>query len=144
MRNNFLEKSCTKCGGETIPKPFLKSLKLSIFLDLYLKVLHSYIFFQEQFRQHNQTIKNGNQLFKDPHIKWEFLKYQIRRFTIRFSKMRAKEEQKQREELEANLKLLEENHSTEENQCLYDKCKQDLEKIYDNIAEKVKNPRNFS
>ena len=27
-------------------------------------------------------------------MKWEFLKYQIRKFTIRFSKTRAKEEQK--------------------------------------------------
>ena len=37
--------------------------------------------------------------------------------------MHAKEERKQREELEATLKLLEKNRSTEENQCLYDKCK---------------------
>ena len=49
--------------------------------------------------------------------------------------MRAKEERKQREELETTLKLLERNFSTEENQSLYDKCKQDLEEIYDNIAE---------
>ena len=46
--------------------------------------------------------------------------------------MRAKEERKQREELEATLKLLEKNLLIEENQCLYDKCKRDLEEIYDN------------
>ena len=34
------------------------------------------------------------------------LKFQIRNVTISFSKMRAKEERKQREELEATLKLL--------------------------------------
>ena len=34
------------------------------------------------------------------------IKFQIRKVTIRFSKMRAKEERKQREELEATLKLL--------------------------------------
>ena len=33
MRNIFLQKSCTKCGGETIPRPFSKKLKLSISLD---------------------------------------------------------------------------------------------------------------
>ena len=33
MRNSFLEKSCTKCGGETIPRPFSKKSKLSISLD---------------------------------------------------------------------------------------------------------------
>ena len=33
MRNTFLEKSCTKGGGETIPRPFSKKPKLSISLD---------------------------------------------------------------------------------------------------------------
>ena len=33
MRNIFLEKSNTKCGGETIPRPFYNNWKLRIFLD---------------------------------------------------------------------------------------------------------------
>ena len=33
MRNVFLEKSYTKCGGETSPRPFPEKLKLSIPLD---------------------------------------------------------------------------------------------------------------
>ena len=33
IRNFFLEKSCTKRGGETIPRPFSKKLELSISLD---------------------------------------------------------------------------------------------------------------
>ena len=33
MRNIFLEKSSTKCGGQTSPKPFSGKLKLGIFLD---------------------------------------------------------------------------------------------------------------
>ena len=33
MKQFFLEKSYTKCGGETVPRPFYKKLKLSIFLD---------------------------------------------------------------------------------------------------------------
>ena len=33
MRNIFLEKSYTKCGGETIPRPFSKKSKLSLSLD---------------------------------------------------------------------------------------------------------------
>ena len=33
MRNIFLDKSCTKCAGETIPRPFSKKSKLSISLD---------------------------------------------------------------------------------------------------------------
>ena len=30
MRNIFLEKSCTKCGGETSPRPFLKNQNWAI------------------------------------------------------------------------------------------------------------------
>ena len=37
-RNIFLEKSNTKYGGETIPRPFSKNSKLSIFLDQQFKV----------------------------------------------------------------------------------------------------------
>ena len=33
MRNIFLEKSYTKCAGETIPRPSSKKSKLSIFLN---------------------------------------------------------------------------------------------------------------
>ena len=33
MTNIFLEKSFTKCGGETSPRPFSEKLKLSISLD---------------------------------------------------------------------------------------------------------------
>ena len=35
LRNIFLERSYTKCGGETIPRPFPKKSKLSISLDQY-------------------------------------------------------------------------------------------------------------
>ena len=40
MRNIFLEKSYTKYGGETIPRPFSKKSELSISLDQYSKVLY--------------------------------------------------------------------------------------------------------
>ena len=33
MRDIFVEKSYTKCGGETIPRLFFKKSKLSISLD---------------------------------------------------------------------------------------------------------------
>ena len=33
MRNNFFEKSYTKFGGETSPRPFSEKLKLNISLD---------------------------------------------------------------------------------------------------------------
>ena len=40
MKNIFLEKSYTKCGGEIIPRRFSKS-KLGVSLDEYSKVLYS-------------------------------------------------------------------------------------------------------
>ena len=94
--------------------------------------------FKEKLKQHIQNIKNDSELSSDSQIKWEFLKYQIRKFTIKFSKMRAKEERKQREELETTWKLFEKNLSIEENQRLYDKYKRNVEEIYDNIAEGIR------
>ena len=41
MRNMFLEKSYTKCGGETSSRPFSGKLKLGISLDQQSKVLYS-------------------------------------------------------------------------------------------------------
>ena len=37
MKKILLEKSYTKCYGKTIPKPFYKKSKLSVFLDHSLK-----------------------------------------------------------------------------------------------------------
>ena len=41
MENIFLEKSYTKCVGESSPRPFSKKLILSKFLDQYSKVWYS-------------------------------------------------------------------------------------------------------
>ena len=40
MRNIFFEKSYTKCGEETISRPFSKKTKLSISLDKYSKAVY--------------------------------------------------------------------------------------------------------
>ena len=39
-RNIFLEKSFTKCGGETIPRTFSKKSKFTLSLDQRFKVLY--------------------------------------------------------------------------------------------------------
>ena len=41
MRNIFVEKSYTKCAGETIARPLTKIAKLNISLNQYCKVLNS-------------------------------------------------------------------------------------------------------
>ena len=43
LSNSFLENSYTKCGGETIARPFSKKPKLGISLDQYSKVLHTLV-----------------------------------------------------------------------------------------------------
>ena len=50
MRNIFLEKSYSKCGGETSPRPFSKKLKLTISLDQWSKVLYSLFFIYDKLR----------------------------------------------------------------------------------------------
>ena len=44
LRNIFLEKLYTKCGGETILRPFFKKSKWSLSLDQYSKVLYILLF----------------------------------------------------------------------------------------------------
>ena len=40
MRKIFPEKSCTKCGGESIPRPVLKNLNLAyLWINIYNLVL---------------------------------------------------------------------------------------------------------
>ena len=41
LKSIFLEKSNTKCGGETSPSPFSEKLKLSLSLDQWSQILYS-------------------------------------------------------------------------------------------------------
>ena len=45
MRNIFLEKSYTKCSGETSPRLFSEKLKLSISLDKWSKVFSLFLLY---------------------------------------------------------------------------------------------------
>ena len=46
----FLQKSFTKCGGESISRPFPKKLKLSTSLDQQSKILYSLFLFNAKLR----------------------------------------------------------------------------------------------
>ena len=50
MRNIFVEKSYTKCGGETSPTPFSEKLKFSISLDQCSKVLYNFFLLYDKLR----------------------------------------------------------------------------------------------
>ena len=72
--------------------------------------------------------------------KQEFLKYEIRKFTIDYLKtISKKRKKKQRINLELILKNLESNLNSEENRKLYNHYNNDLETIFDHIVDGIKN-----
>ena len=74
----------------------------------------------------------------DDQVKWEFLKYEIRKFTIKYCKEKAKQKRARKEELENSLKTLEKNLDISENQILYQSYRAELEGIYSEIAEGIR------
>ena len=71
-------------------------------------------------------------------LKWELLKYEIRKFTIDYTKRKAKEKRKQQAYLESELKKVENNLENSDNLRKYERLKNDLELIYDHLAEGVR------
>ena len=68
----------------------------------------------------------------DDQVRWEYLKYKARKFSIKFSKVQAK---KLKKKLEKNLKSLESNMNNHEE---YNDCKTQLEQIYKIKANRIK------
>ena len=57
MKNNFLEKSYTKYGGETIARSFSMKSKLSISLDQWFKVFDSLLILYAKLREISSDIE---------------------------------------------------------------------------------------
>ena len=85
-----------------------------------------------------QTFHSNQNLIPNAQLKWELLKYKIRKFTINYSKKLAKERKENKTLLENKLKELEGNLNTEDNLQSYNICKNELESIYDHIAEGIR------
>ena len=64
-------------------------------------------------------INTPDEFLEDAQMKWEFLKYEIRKFTIDYSKSAAKIRKKHKIVLEQKLKSLENNLTSEENRKVY-------------------------
>ena len=71
-------------------------------------------------------------------VKLEYLKYEIRAFTINFLKKISKTKKVEQIKLEKEIKNLEQNLNSPEKLQKYDSCKARLEEIYENIAEGIK------
>ena len=71
-------------------------------------------------------------------MKWEYLKFEIRKFTISYSKIHAKDNIKMKNDLENKLKDLENNLNNYDKLQEYNKIKSELEEIYEKFAEGAK------
>ena len=75
----------------------------------------------------------------DDQVIWEYLKYEIRKFTIQYTKRLAKALRNEREYLEEKLKLLEQNsESNLSDNPEYYECKTKLEDIYEIQVDGIK------
>ena len=87
----------------------------------------------KKLKTHIEIVKSNlqeNSSFSD-HSKWEFLKNEIHKFSISFSKNLAKTEQIIQTNLENRIKTLEQNLTNKEDFSAYDLCKLELKNIYD-------------
>ena len=97
--------------------------------------------FVEMLRKEITTVlKNYSSTFSDPRVKWEFLKYRIRLTTKEYASKRSKERKKMREDLESKVNELENKitaDSDEQTILQYEKCRSELEAMYDHITQGI-------
>ena len=79
----------------------------------------------------------ANKFFSNRQLKWELLKYEVRKFTINYKKQIAKEKRQQITDLENQLKIIEKNLDEDDNLSKYNKIKTELDAIYDHITEGI-------
>ena len=84
-----------------------------------------------------RNFSNENEFLSNRQLKGELLKYEVRKFTIKYTKHVAKEKRQLRTNLENQLKKLEEKLD-EDNLSKYDSVKNELDEIYDHIAEGIR------
>ena len=95
-------------------------------------------FYVENMKKLIAKINTSNEFLEDAQMKWEFLKHEIQKFMIDYSKTAAKLRKQHKIDLEHKLKNLEKNLTSEENRKLYNHYKNELETIYDHIVDSIK------
>ena len=85
--------------------------------------------FVEKMKEHISTCLNllKKENFLDDQVRWEYLKYEVRQFSIKFSKAQAKNLRLERVLIEKKLRNLESNLNNHEE---YNDCKTQLEQMY--------------
>ena len=80
-------------------------------------------FYVENMKRLITKINTSNEFLENAQIKWGFLKYEIGKFTIDYSKTATKIREQRKIDLEHKLKNLENNLTYEENEKLYNHYK---------------------
>ena len=93
--------------------------------------------FVEKMKEHISTCLNllEKENFLDDQVRWEYLKYEVRQFSIKFSKAQAKNLRLERVFIEKKLRNLESNLNNYEE---YNDCKTQLEQMYKIKANGIK------
>ena len=90
-------------------------------------------------KKHIENIINSIDSDFNHQMKWEFLKYEIHKFTISFSKNKAKSIREKKLNLEKKkLKLLEGKLNCSEDKDEYSVCKENVSVIYDEITNRIR------
>ena len=122
--------------------PIFMSHKIS-FKKYFWKVNNSLILDDKHFSEMKEHIRFTKSSFdtifeNNPHSRWEFLKYGILKFTIRYSKTKARERREKIKTLEENLRTLEQGLKNDENTLNHNIKKEDLSMIYDEVGNGIK------
>ena len=86
---------------------------------------------KKQFYTTNESLYNRQ-------LKWELLKYEVRKITINYTKRIAKGKRQQCKNLENQLKILEKCLDKDDNLSKYNGIKNELDAIYDHITEGIR------
>ena len=91
-------------------------------------------------KEHIKHVKTSfhSNFENNEHFKWEFLKYEIRKFTIVYSKNKAKRKREKVSFLENKLKDLEQNLNNKETNLQYNSFKGKVNDIYEEISHGIK------
>ena len=122
--------SFTKCLNCTKGPGFWKFNNSLICNSNFVDEIKTFIHNTKTFLGQNDTFSNQS--------KWEFLKYEMCKRSIAFSKALARKSKKEHALLLSKIAKLEQDIDSKEKFDECDKTKNELEKIYDNIAEAVK------
>ena len=109
----------------------------------YQRTIPHYFFFPKLVDEMKTPIQKvifgfENDTYLTDQVKWELLKYKIRKFAINFSKKLAQNSRKLQRDLETKIKNLEQNIINEDKFNEYKTAKDELENFYDNVAFGVK------